>query len=154
MWCRPLQRPSKRSVPQQGHVGGGAGGSAPGTQLYGRARNATHPLLGPRVHIWRIPVLQHAASAHRASGGGACTTARVQVAADVAALDAEETAEVEAAEEAKAKAKEKEYVMALVGGAAWAFGGVGHTGLQRVTPAAPIMCARLHMHSCVKVEPW
>lgn len=117
-------------------------------------RATQRTLCWAHAYTWRIPVLQHAASAHRASGGGACTTARVQVAADVAALDAEETAEVEAAEEAKAKAKEKEYVMALVGGAAWAFGGVGHTGLQRVTPAAPIMCARLHMHSCVKVEPW
>jgi len=40
----------------------------------------------------------------------ACT----QVAADVAALDAEEHAEMEAAEEAKAKAKEKQYLGALV----------------------------------------
>eukprot|EP00967_Tisochrysis_lutea_P069824 scaffold91958_cov18-Tisochrysis_lutea.AAC.1 len=36
------------------------------------------------------------------------------VAADVAALDAEEFAEIEAVEEAKAKAKEKEYLEALV----------------------------------------
>lgn len=37
-----------------------------------------------------------------------------QVAAGMAALDAEEFAEVEAAEEAKAKAREREYLNALV----------------------------------------